>query len=210
VILKEVVMDESPADGSLRARRRAQTENEVEDAALAAFGSTGFEGTTMEQIAASAGISVRTAFRYFPAKVDTVLISARSINRLLGAGLAARIHGGASLVEVEDAITAALSALVASDPAVVAKLKRLRALMLTDDRLRAEVAKSEGYLAGLSGTEGEPMTPSLEARLIAELASATLRSAFDSWAGTTDDSVRLLEHYRRARDVRDAVVARRR
>ena len=203
-------MDDTPAaEGGLRARRRAQTEREVEDAALDAFAARGFESTTMEQIAESAGISVRTAFRYFPAKVDTVLITSRSVFQLLGAGLGTEIHGGASLSAVEQSIDDSLSALVAADPAAIARLKRLRGLMLRDDRLRAEVAKSEGYLSGLSVPESGPGATSLEARLVAELASATLRAAFDHWAATADDSGLLLAHYRRARETRDAVVVAR-
>ncbi len=45
---------------------------EIEKAALEVFERKGFEATTIEDIAAAAGISRRTFFRYFPSKNDIV------------------------------------------------------------------------------------------------------------------------------------------
>ena len=195
-------MTDTTDSGGLRARRRAQTERDIETAALEAFEARGFEATTMDEIAASAGVSVRTAFRYFPAKVDTALFSARRVYALLGADLADHVRQGASLREVEDSISRSLAALVAAEPAVIERMKRLRTLMLGDDRLRAEVAKSEGYLAGMDALELERNEPTLQTRLLVEIAAATLRTAFDSWARTTGGGAELAWMYRLAREAR--------
>jgi AcrR family transcriptional regulator len=189
-------------DGGLRARRRALTERDIEDAALAAFESDGFESTPMDTIAARAGVSVRTAFRYFPAKVDTALFSARRVQLALTAGLRSDIHLSTSLVTLENSIAESLAALVESDPVVVARLKRLRALMLSDDRLRAEVAKSEGYLAGIEAGDPRAGGDNLQSRLVLEIVAATLRSAFDTWASTEGDGTALIAVYAQAREVR--------
>jgi len=51
-------------------RRRATSRAELEQAAFALFAARGFDGTTVDEIAAAAGIGRRTFFRYFPSKND--------------------------------------------------------------------------------------------------------------------------------------------
>ena len=49
---------------------RATSRAELEQAAFGLFAANGFEQTTVDQIAAAAGIGRRTFFRYFPSKND--------------------------------------------------------------------------------------------------------------------------------------------
>jgi TetR/AcrR family transcriptional regulator, regulator of mycofactocin system len=51
-------------------RRRVTSRAELEHAAFALFAANGFEQTTVDEIAAAAGIGRRTFFRYFPSKND--------------------------------------------------------------------------------------------------------------------------------------------
>jgi TetR/AcrR family transcriptional regulator, regulator of mycofactocin system len=51
-------------------RRRVTSREELEQAAFALFAARGFESTTVDEIAAAAGIGRRTFFRYFPSKND--------------------------------------------------------------------------------------------------------------------------------------------
>jgi mycofactocin system transcriptional regulator len=51
-------------------RRRVTSRAELEHAAFALFVENGFEQTTVDDIAAAAGIGRRTFFRYFPSKND--------------------------------------------------------------------------------------------------------------------------------------------
>jgi len=57
----------------LRARKKAATEQAIVDAAMKLFAKRGFAVTTVEDIAAAAGVGRRTLFRYFPTKQDIVL-----------------------------------------------------------------------------------------------------------------------------------------
>ncbi|MFI7579514.1 TetR family transcriptional regulator [Kocuria sp. M1N1S27] len=63
--------DTSPP--SLRARKKAESWSAIHEAAAALAVEHGVEGTTVEAVAAAAGVSPRTFFNYFPAKEDAVL-----------------------------------------------------------------------------------------------------------------------------------------
>jgi AcrR family transcriptional regulator len=61
----------SPLPIRERTRRLAQTE--LTSVAQDLFVAQGYDGTTVDQIAAAAGMSKRTFFRYFPSKDDLVI-----------------------------------------------------------------------------------------------------------------------------------------
>ena len=57
---------------TLTERRRAATERDIAAAAAALFAEQSVAGVTVEQIAARAGVSVRTFYRYFARKEDAI------------------------------------------------------------------------------------------------------------------------------------------
>jgi TetR/AcrR family transcriptional regulator, regulator of mycofactocin system len=67
----------------LRARKKRQTAQRIESAALELFERDGFDATTIDAIAAAADIAPRTFFHYYPTKEDVVLADyARRLNRV--------------------------------------------------------------------------------------------------------------------------------
>ncbi|GAA2263285.1 TetR family transcriptional regulator [Streptomyces amakusaensis] len=66
-------MSGDEAGGGLRERKKRQTYQAISDAAIALFLAKGFGPVSVAEIAAAAGISKPTLFRYFPAKEDLVL-----------------------------------------------------------------------------------------------------------------------------------------
>ncbi|MFF3944217.1 TetR family transcriptional regulator [Streptomyces sp. NPDC001902] len=62
-----------PTRPSLRERKKIRTRRAIRRAAHRLFEAQGYDGTTVEQIAATAEVSASTVFRYFPTKEDIVL-----------------------------------------------------------------------------------------------------------------------------------------
>ncbi len=67
-----VILVQAPAAVPARhpGRKRVTSQTELEQAAFGLFAAHGFEQTTVDEIAAAAGIGRRTFFRYFPSKND--------------------------------------------------------------------------------------------------------------------------------------------
>lgn len=92
------------SDQKLWARTRQAVHAEVSRTAMGLFLERGFEATTIDDIAAAAGISRRSFFRYFGTKEDIVLGDLAAQGELIREELRAR-------PDTEDAWTALLNAL---------------------------------------------------------------------------------------------------
>ncbi|MDX2939340.1 TetR family transcriptional regulator [Streptomyces ipomoeae] len=178
------------------------TESEIEDVAFDLFEKRGFEGTTVDDIAAEAGLSQRTFFRYFPTKEDAALGSYRVFEALLTACLERRAAGTWALRDIETAVADALTELGSERPAVVTRMLRVRRLVAQDEALRSaalrrEAEQCERFLRLLAAATGSRPVDA-RVRLVAEVVSATLRVAFDEWAAQRkpDGETALADVYR--------------
>jgi mycofactocin system transcriptional regulator len=107
-------------------RRRVTSREELEETAFALFAARGFEATTVDEIAAAAGIGRRTFFRYFPSKNDIPWGAfERELERMR-----ARLRAVPADVPVMDAIREALVDFNRVDPAVVPLHRRRMELIL--------------------------------------------------------------------------------
>ena len=111
---------------TLRQRNRERTAVEIEAAAFDLFARHGYDGTTVEQIAAAAGVSSRTFFRYFPAKEDVVFGDHAAAVERLRTTLAAQPGDESPLQRVRRAV------LRAQNPAGNPTRELLRARLVAD------------------------------------------------------------------------------
>lgn len=85
-------MTSDPVMG-LRERTRLAVRAELMTAAMDLFAADGFDGVTVDRIAAAAGISSRSFFRYFPSKEDVVLGNLEAVGVAIADRLATRPDG---------------------------------------------------------------------------------------------------------------------
>lgn len=166
-----------------REEHKRVTRAALEDAAFALFARDGYEQTTVEGIAAEAGVSVRTFFRYFSGKRhvlfgDVALDRITRLRRLLAARPAAE--------EPLESIRAVLDASDFTDPGELEQIRlRMRLMfdqpslvptyLMTVEETRREVALFVAERLGVSPTHPYPL-------LVSAAAATAWDVALHAWA----------------------------
>lgn len=179
-------------EAGLREKNTRERREALVDAAYALFAKQGFGATTMDQIADRAGLSRRTAFRYFASKEDLVFPSREERLALLKEQLAPRADE-APFETVRRACLAlareyendrehmlAQWRITESEPSLLGR-------ELQFDR-HSEDAIEEAFLRGASGGRA-----TRRARVRAAAVIGVVRATLREWleAGATGDLVRL-------------------
>ena len=171
-----------------RQRKKNATRDRIRASALRLFGEHGYDATTVEQIAAAAGVSHMTFFRYFPAKEDVALSD--SYNPLL-AGLLEQTPTGWPLTDrIRTALLQGLRQLYDADrDTLLAQNKLIIATPALRERLWAsQMDTQQLILQALSTGQDNPQTSFTDRVTVAAcLAAAT--TAVLTWVendGTPD------------------------
>jgi AcrR family transcriptional regulator len=168
---------------SLRERTRAAMRAEVADIAFRLFTEQGFEKTTVEQIAAEAGLSRTTFFRYFGTKEEVVLGRMAEVGHEVAAALAARPDNERPW----DSLRRALDVVTQTDPGDPDRSRNL--IRLLSDAcvlMTRQWDKAEGWQSLLAPEVSRRLggsTPGndLRAWALAASAIACLNAAIDAW-----------------------------
>lgn len=165
----------------VRGAKKAATRARIADAGLRLFRERGYEGTTLDAIAESAGISRRTFFYYFASK-DEVLLAwdgAGRVSQALGPALR-------SAPQQESPLLIARECLVAlTEQYETPEAKDMDRLMRSSDSLR--VLKGKAFagmeLALLDGFAERWPDPArkLELSTAAMIATGLLRISIEAW-----------------------------
>jgi AcrR family transcriptional regulator len=178
-----------PAD--LRSRNLERNRAEVAAIALDLFDARGFAEVSVDDIAAAAGISRRTFFRYFDSKEGAVLPFEAERLDLLRDALASRSPGESLLATVRRATVTMVSDY--SEPERHLALRRLRIVNehpAVHARSLEVLSQWETAVAEVIAADlGEDAATSLTARVTASAAVGAVRAATEVWlrAGGTDD-----------------------
>ena len=172
---------------SLRERNRARTYAEIADAALDLFERQGYDATTVDQIAAAAGVSPATFFRYFATKEDVLFAdeepSAKALTELVAARSDRRTTSVAALAEP---VIAYAEATVGPDSS---NSLRLMKLVMTTPSLAPRSLRMrlrwERDLAGQLAEEDGLDAPELVHTVVAAIAVSCLTSGLRHWPHTS-------------------------
>ncbi|PDT01192.1 TetR family transcriptional regulator [Rhizobium chutanense] len=119
-----------------RERKRRQTRERIEQAAMTLFLQRGFEATTVEDITEAADVSKRSFFDYFPSKEEVVFAWQDSFADRLMAEIAARPARESSVAAVEAAISATVIASVDERGLALAELIHRTPALKARDQLK--------------------------------------------------------------------------
>ncbi|MFH9066102.1 TetR/AcrR family transcriptional regulator [Streptomyces coeruleorubidus] len=172
-------MAQKPAP--LREQTRSVVRALLARTALELFAAKGYDDTTLEEIAAAAGVSKRTLFNYFRSKEDLALNGLSEQGELIAARLAERPAD-------EDpwmSLRAAFRVLEEIETTAERRLE-LVTLLFGNESLRAGHAEKQARWQDLFAPLIEPRLPdsdhrALHARAIAAAAITCLQAATEEW-----------------------------
>jgi len=164
-----------------RAEKKAATKHAIQDHALRLFVEKGYDATTVEEIAAAAGVSHMTFFRYFPRKEEVVEYD--EYDPLLEDLIAARPPDEAPITAVHNALRVGLQQVLSTDREAL--LIRTR-LILDNPVLRSRnlIAQdtTRDLFARALARRGGLAEPDLAATVQASAALGAIAPALTAWA----------------------------
>jgi AcrR family transcriptional regulator len=179
----------SSASTSLQARKQQVVREALSAAAEHLFLSHGFEQTTVEQIALSAGVSRRTFFRYYASKEDVMVECSDRLGEMLLAELAARPPDEPPLLAIRNALVPAVESALADRDLVRYVIRILRetrvlrrAMMERRNRLEERIAALMVRRLGTAPNDNTPM-------LLAFVTRALHDTAFNAWYDHETDDI---------------------
>jgi AcrR family transcriptional regulator len=169
--------------GRARELQRDAVRQAIAEAATTLFLREGYDRTTMDDIAGSVGISVRTAFRYAATKEETILAPLTE----LGDTIAARVRAADPSQPAWDALVQAVAAF-AYDLAAEGEPGRSRSrLLATTPQLRGGLAdKRRHWAAAISPAVEERQGDQLTAQAMVAAVLAVLDVVVEQWAFSED------------------------
>ncbi|KAA3447279.1 TetR family transcriptional regulator [Mesorhizobium sp. SARCC-RB16n] len=163
--------------GGLRERKKRETKKRITEKAIALFLKRGIDQTTLDEIAAAAGISRRTFFYYFTSKDEILLSVLSAIGELLTDAVRSAPAGSTPIDAVWNAVVSVCDAIPANDMIELDQL--MRTSPSVQARKQAFYVEQEGEIyAALKERWPEPER-STALRTVAMISVGALRVAAD-------------------------------
>ena len=166
-----------------RERKKAQTRQRLQEQALRLFTERGYEATTVEQIAAAAGVSHMTFFRYFPTKEDAVLSD--SYDPLLVAAIRSRPRTEHPVTRIHAAVREGLGGSTRRLGTRCWCVSGSRCGPRRCGRGCGRTSSPRGISWPVRFEDGEP---TFATRILASAVLATLTTALEEWVATDGEA----------------------
>jgi AcrR family transcriptional regulator len=166
------------AEPDWRQRKKNATHDRIRAAALRLFREQGYDATTVEQIAAAAGVSHMTFFRYFPAKEDVALSD--SYDPLIASVIAQTPATWPLIERIRAALAGGLRQVYAADrDAMLAQNKLIVSTPALRERLWADQIATQEIVLRALGQDGPHA--SFQARVTVAACLAAASTAILTW-----------------------------
>lgn len=170
----------------LRERKRIETHGRIQSEAMRLFLTRGFDGTTLDEIAAAAGVSRRTLFHYFSSKEEIVFAAKAGFPDMVVAAINRRPPDEPLLTMVERALTDMATGHETPEAKAFARLIRDTPALNAGDQAKYE--KVERVMAeALAARKGLP-ADDMDCRITASAAVGILKLSTEAWLA--DDQAR--------------------
>lgn len=168
-----------------RERKKAATKHSIQDHALRLFVEKGYDATTVDEIAAAAGVSHMTFFRYFPRKEDVVEYD--EYDPLLDELIAARPEHEPPLTALHKAIRTGLEKVLTTDREALLIRTRLvlRDAVLRSRNVIAQDTTRDLFARALARRAGLE-EPNFTATVQASAALGAMAAVLTTWAEDDD------------------------
>jgi AcrR family transcriptional regulator len=163
-----------------RQRKKTATRGRIRASALRLFREQGYDTTTVEQIAAAAGVSHMTFFRYFPAKEDVVLSD--DYDPLIASAIAQTPATWPVIRRIRAVMVDGLRLIYDTDrDTLLAQIKLIVTTPALRDRLWADqIATQQLILQALSAGQDD-QRPSFQTRVTVAACLAAASTAILTW-----------------------------
>ena len=178
----------SANNGSLRDRRRAELLSQIHKTAHELFAERGFEAVTTEDIAAAAGISISTYFRYAPTKEGLLVAPVREASAE-SVGLYSARPPNESAVEALIQLAVAR----AQEISEVADLDTWRHAIATAPHLLSKTVlvsetDHDKFIEQVAARMGVDATTDIRPALLVHTSLATVKFVLDRWLTSDMDA----------------------
>lgn len=173
-----------PAEPGLRERKRAATHARIQAEGMGLFLKNGFDATTLDDIAAAAGVSRRTLLNYFGSKEEIVFSTKADFPQLIADAVTARPADEPLLDMVENALVDLARRHQSPQARSVARLICETPALHAGDQAKYE--RVERVLAQALAVRKGLAADDVACRVVAGAAVSILKLTTDAWLANPD------------------------